>query len=61
MAQVEAGEEVIIARAGNPVARLVAVMPEKRRRILGREDGMIQVPDDFDDPLPPEVWGDLLP
>ncbi|MCE7874713.1 type II toxin-antitoxin system Phd/YefM family antitoxin [bacterium CPR1] len=61
LAQVEAGEDVVIARAGTPVARLVAVVPEKRKRILGRDDGIIEVPDDFDAPLPPEVWGDLMP
>ncbi|MEW6278006.1 MAG: type II toxin-antitoxin system Phd/YefM family antitoxin [Candidatus Eremiobacterota bacterium] len=60
LAQVEAGEEIVIARAGVPVARLVAVLPEKRKRILGRHDGAVPVPDDFDEPLPAGVWGDLF-
>lgn len=48
LTQVEAGEEVIIARAGRPVARLVPyeVAGEPRRPGLMR--GRITVPDDFD-------------
>jgi prevent-host-death family protein len=49
---VEAGEEVIIARAGKPVARLV---PLQRPRQLGRLRGRLTVPEDFDAPLPEEV------
>ena len=50
--EVEEGEEVIIARAGKPVARLV---PLQRPRRLGLLQGRITVPDDFDAPLPEEV------
>ena len=51
-----AGEEIIIARAGKPVAKLVAVRPTTaQRRILGRLGGKLNVPDDYDDPLPDEV------
>lgn len=53
--RVEAGEEVVIARAGKPVARL---MPAKERdmtpRPLGTMRGQFEIPDDFDDPLPIE-------
>jgi prevent-host-death family protein len=52
---VEAGEEVVIARAGKPVARLVPLAAERPRRRLGLMKGRLTVPDDFDDPLPPEV------
>ena len=53
LARVEAGEEVVIARNGNPVARLVS---SKKR---GRPEpdvlkGRVVVPDSFFDPLPPE-------
>jgi prevent-host-death family protein len=48
---VEAGEEVIIARAGVPVARLVAAT-EPRRRKLGAWKGQVWMSDDFDAPLP---------
>jgi prevent-host-death family protein len=54
LARVERGEEVVIARAGAPVARLV---PEKRRPapIFGGDSGKLTVPEDFDAPLPDEV------
>ena len=53
IARVEAGEEVVIARRGEPVARLVACKPQKKRR-PGRLKGKIVIPDDFFDPLPEE-------
>jgi prevent-host-death family protein len=53
---VEAGREVVIARAGRPVARLV---PASRTssRVLGRERGSIWIAADFDEPMP-ETWLD---
>ena len=50
----EAGEEVIIARAGHPVARLVAVQqsPSEAPRILGALQGKGWIADDFDEPMP---------
>ncbi len=52
-----AGEEIIIARAGKPVARLMplATPPALRKRILGRLAGHLTVPADFDKPLPDDV------
>jgi prevent-host-death family protein len=51
-----AGEEIVIARHGRPVARLVAYKPRARkRRKLGLLAGKLKVPDDFDDPLPDDV------
>lgn len=52
---VEAGEEVLIARAGKPVARLSPLAPRAARRRLGSLAGQINVPDNWDDPLPPDV------
>lgn len=52
--RVAAGEEIIIARAGEPVARLVPLNGPKRRD-LGRDRGKFTVPGDFDAPLPEEV------
>lgn len=52
--RVAAGEEIVIARAGKPVAKLVPVEP-RPQRILGQDEGLFEVPDDFDAPLPPEV------
>jgi prevent-host-death family protein len=50
---VESGEEVIIARGGRPVARLVPAA-EPRTRKLGAWQGRVWMADDFDAPLPPE-------
>jgi prevent-host-death family protein len=43
-----AGEEIIIAKSGKPVARLCPLTEPKRRRELGRLRGQFEVPDDFD-------------
>jgi prevent-host-death family protein len=43
-----AGEEIIIAKSGKPVARLVPLAKPKPRRVLGRLRGQIIVPDNFD-------------
>lgn len=51
---VAGGEEVVIARAGKPVARLVPIEP-KPQRLIGQDDGLFEIPDDFDAPLPDEV------
>ena len=52
---VEHGEDVVIARAGRPVARLVRPEPVGTRRTLGVLDGRIRVPDDFNRPLPADI------
>ena len=49
--RVEAGEEIVIARAGTPVAKLVALKPGHARRRLGLLDGKFTIPDDFNRPL----------
>ena len=53
LAQVEAGEEVVIARRGVPVVRLVACKPKGRRQpdVL---KGKIALKDAFFEPLPEE-------
>ena len=53
LAQVEAGEEVIIARNGKPVARLVSVQRRGKRQ-FGAMKGRIRLDDSFFDPLPEE-------
>jgi len=55
LARVEAGEEIVIARAGKPVARLVPVAPEKACRVPGEDEGKGWIAEDFDAPLPPEI------
>ena len=51
LARVEAGEEVVIARRGEPVARLVGCKPRSRRQpdVL---KGKLRIPESFFDPLP---------
>ncbi len=56
---VAAGEEVIIAKAGRPVARLVALEKPAGRRKLGILAGEMVIPDDFDAPLPDDVLADF--
>ncbi len=53
--EVEAGGEVIVARAGKPVAKLSPIRGKRRRRRLGLLDGKFKIPADFDAPLPDEV------
>ncbi len=48
------GEEIVIARNGRPLARLMP-MPERRPIRLGLWKGQIHMGDDFDDPLPPDI------
>lgn len=44
----EAGEEIVIGRAGKPVAKLVPYVPERPKRIFGRLKGQIVIHGDFD-------------
>lgn len=50
-----AGEDVIIARAGKPVARLTGLNKPIGKRKLGHLDGQFSIPEDFNAPLPDEV------
>lgn len=65
--RVSAGEEIVIARDGQPIARLLP--PESngvsgdsangnknpKRRVPGLNRGSMRIADDFDDPLPPDI------
>ena len=50
-----AGEEIIIAKNGVPLARLVPLEAPPIRRIPGGWEGGVQIADDFDAPLPPDL------
>lgn len=51
-----AGEEVVIAKAGKPMARLVAIAVEPaRERPFGLYRGRVRVSADFDAPLPADL------
>jgi prevent-host-death family protein len=43
-----AGEEIVITKAGKPIARLCPLAAPKRKRVLGRLEGKLVVPDNFD-------------
>jgi prevent-host-death family protein len=58
--RVEAGEEITIARAGVPVARLVPIEPKMAKRKLGIDRGRIWIADDFDAPLPDDILAGFL-
>jgi len=47
--RVEAGEEVVIARAGRPIARLVPYARRTRPRPLGIWRGQVEIAPDFDE------------
>lgn len=50
----EAGEDIVICRGREPVARLVPVRPKHGQR-LGLDEGRFVVPEDFDAPLPDHI------
>jgi prevent-host-death family protein len=57
------GEEVIISKAGKPVARLLPYMVSKKQRRLGILKGKIEIAPDFDDELvlvPASVFRDKI-
>ncbi len=49
------GDEIVIAKDGKPVARLVAVDGTRTPRRRGLLEGKFKVPDDFDAPLPEDI------
>jgi prevent-host-death family protein len=57
--KVASGEEIIIAKSGNPVARLIRYTEKKSVRKPGSAKGLITIHDDFDDPLPEEILRDF--
>jgi prevent-host-death family protein len=55
LSRVVAGEEVLIADAGKPVARLAPLVEQPAQRAPGTAIGKITIAPDFDDPLPDEI------
>jgi len=49
------GEEIVLAKAGRPIAKLVPIVPEVNERAPGSARGDVWVSTDFDAPLPDEV------
>jgi prevent-host-death family protein len=50
--RVALGEEVIIAKAGKPVAELMPLKKTTKKRVFGSAKGEFTVPDNFNDPDP---------
>jgi len=55
LARLNDGEEIVIARAGRPVARLVPIVQQPLRRKPGSARGKLTIAPDFDAPLPEPV------
>ena len=55
LSQALSGEEIVIAKAGKPMVRLVPVEEPICDRILGQDEGLFTVPEDFNDPLPDDI------
>ena len=53
--RVALGEEVVIAKAGRPVAKIVPIKTAKRKRLVGAAKGRFTVPDDIDAPLQKKI------
>lgn len=53
------GEEIIIARAGRPVAKLTPIQPAGTPRTPDEDAGKLWIADDFDTPLPEHVLRDF--
>ena len=49
------GEEIVIAKAGVPMARLVPLLKERSKRRPGGWEGRVEISDSFDEPLPDEL------
>lgn len=58
---VAGGEEVIIAKAGKQIARLVPCEAPKAKRVPGRGRGKGSIAEDFDAPLPAEILKGFYP
>lgn len=57
--EVAAGTEVIIAKAGKPMARLSPIDGIRKPKRLGLLKGKVKVGDDFNEPLPEDVLADF--
>jgi prevent-host-death family protein len=53
--RVQSGEEIVIAAAGRPIARLVPVAPEAGPRVLGGDEDQVWDAPDFNAPLPEAI------
>lgn len=57
----ERGEEILLARHGVPVARVVALNAAPAGRRFGALKGLVSLGPEFFEPLPPEEMGEWSP
>ncbi len=55
LARVSCGEEIVIAKSGKPVAKLVPIQSRADKRKPGIDRGKAWISDDFDAPLPEDL------
>lgn len=55
--RVRRGEEIIVAKAGKPVAKLLPIAQGAQVRVPGSARGKITMADDFEAPLPDDILG----
>jgi prevent-host-death family protein len=55
LVRVSVGEEIVIAKAGKPMARLVPFEKKPAQRVPGTAKGQVIMAPDFDAPLPQEL------
>ena len=55
LARVRQGEEIVIAKAGRPLAKLVPIEEHPKKRVPGIDQGKGWIADDFDAPLPEDL------
>jgi len=55
LTRVQTGEEIIIAKAGRPIAKLIPIPLERKPRQPGTAKGKLWIAPDFDAPLPEDV------
>jgi prevent-host-death family protein len=49
------GEDIIIAKAGKPIVRLVPIEEPVEDRVLGQDEGLFTISEDFNNPLPEDI------
>lgn len=55
LSRVEGGEEIVISKAGRPVARIIPLKEKKKKRVPGTAKGRITIMKDFFGPLPEDI------
>jgi antitoxin (DNA-binding transcriptional repressor) of toxin-antitoxin stability system len=58
--RVQAGEEILLAQGGVPIARIVPIQAASPARIPGQDRGHVTIAPDFNAPLPEDLLNDFL-